>query len=283
MDASSFTKRLGGTAHDRPTSSGWLACNEGCLNRRGQLLAPIACMALLTVTLSACVATKADVRVMRSDLAALQQHQDSLYRESLRTMGAQADSVRMLTELLRTTRGQLANQIRQIQDMVVTLQELSGQSAATVAALRQRFEQQQAAAAPQPTAAAPNSNAPDPDELYGLGVSKLQEKSPAAARAAFQQFLQLYPQHEHAADAQYGLAQSYEQDNSLVDAVDNYARVAEAYPNSDRAPEALYRAGQISEQRKQLATARRYYKLVDTRYGSSPTASLAHKRLKALQ
>ena len=254
-------------------------------NRRGRRLAPIACLLLAAASMSACVATKSDVRVLRNDIASLQSKQDSLYRESSRQMAAQlheqADSVRMLTDLLRTTRGQLANQIRSIQDMVVTLQQLSGQSAQTVQQLREQM--QAAAASTTSTPSTPTQTGATADELYSLGTSKLQDKSPAAARAAFQQLLAQYPQDEHAADAQFGLAETYVQDEALADAVDNFARVAESYPNSPRAPEALYRAGQISEQRDQTTTARRYYTLITTRYKDSPTASLAAKRLKALK
>lgn len=246
-------------------------------NRRGHTLAPIVCMVLL----SGCVATKQDVRVLRSDITALQMRQDSLYRESGRAMRAQSDSVRGLTELLRTTRGQLANQLRQLQEMVVTLQELSGQSAQSVRQLQERIQQQ--AMPPAPTPAAPTEPSANQDELYRLGMTKLQEKSPATARAAFQQYLTQFPQEEHAADAQFGIAETYVQEEALADAVTAFAAVAEAYPDSPRAPEALYRAGQVSEQRNRRADARRYYGLVRTRYAKSPTASLARKRLDALK
>ncbi len=249
---------------------------EKFTGRRGHTLAPIACLLLLAV-LSGCVATKGDVRVLRSDIAVLRAHQDSLYQQSLRQMGTQADSVRMLTDLLRTTRGQLANQIRQLQEMLVTLQELSGQSAQSVRQLREQMQQQ----AQQPPPAAPQGAA-DADELYRAANEKLQEKSAAAARVAFQQFLSLFPQDARAADAQYGLAETYVLDDALADAVSAFARVAEAYPASTRAPEALFRAGDISEQRKRSADARRYYNLIVQRYGGSPSAELARKRLAKL-
>ncbi|HEX6558537.1 MAG TPA: outer membrane protein assembly factor BamD, partial [Longimicrobiales bacterium] len=200
-------------------------------NRRGHTLAPIVCLAVLT----GCVATKQDVRVLRQDITALQMRQDSLYRESARRMSAQADSVRGLTELLRATRGQLANQLRQLQEMVVTLQELSGQSAQSVRQLQERIQQQ--AMPPAPAAPAAQQDTTDPEELYRLATTKLQEKSPATARAAFQQYLTQYPQAEHAADAQFGIGESYVQEEALADAVASFAAVAEAYPNSPRAPE----------------------------------------------
>jgi tol-pal system protein YbgF len=244
--------------------------------RRGLLLAPIAC-----VILSGCVATKSDVRLLRSDIAALQTRQDSLYRESLGQMSAQADSVRMLSETLRLVRGQLSNQIRQLSDMLVTVQELMGTNAQTVRQLREQLERQQAAPPPQTAPSQPNG--PDAETLYSLGRTKLEERSAAAARAAFQNFLEQYPQHERAPDAQIAIGESYVMDDDLEEAVAAFEKVSSAYPTSARAPESLYRAGQISEQRKRTSDARRFYNLVVTRYADSPSARLARQRLTALR
>lgn len=245
-------------------------------NRRGQLLAPIACMMLL----SGCVATKSDVRLLRTDLAALQATQDSLYRESLRQAGSLADSVRATSEVLRTTRGQLSNQIRQLQDMLVTMQELLGQSQQRINQLREQMERQQQAP---PAAAPPISGGVSADSLYAIGRAKLAERSAAAARVAFEQLLEQYPRHDRAADAQAGLAETYVLDDELEEAVTQFERVSAAYPTSAKAPEALFRAGEISEQRKRPTDARRFYNLVVTRYGNSPSATLARRRLQAIK
>lgn len=249
-------------------------------NRRGRLLAPIVCM-MLAPMLTACVATKSDVRLLRTDLASLQARQDSLYRESLRSMGLQADSVRMLSESLRQARGQLSNQIRQLQEMLITIQELMGTNAQTVRQLREQIERQQQVTPPAQSPPA-TSNTTDAATLYATGRTKLAEKSSTAARVAFEELLASYPQHERAPDAQMGIAETYVQDENLAEAVSNFEKVAQAYPTSDRAPEALYRAGQISEERKRTSDARRFYNMVVTRYSSSPSASLARRRLQAL-
>jgi tol-pal system protein YbgF len=250
-------------------------------NRRGLMLAPIACILFMT----GCVATKSDVRVLRNDILTLQARQDSLNRVSLMQMRAQSDSVRMLSETLRTTRGQLSNQIRQLQDLLITVQELMGANAQTVRQLRDQLDRQQAAAAattPAPATPQPGS-ASEAESLYSLGRTKLDEKSAAAARAAFEQFLQQYPQHERAPDAQFGLAEAIFLDGDLGDAVTQFERIASAYPTSPRAPEALYRAGQISEQRDRRTEARRFYNLVVTRYAGTPSARLAQQRITALR
>jgi tol-pal system protein YbgF len=247
-------------------------------NRRGLWLAPIACMAMLA---SGCVATKSDVRDIQMDIAALRAQQDSVYREMQRQNVLLADSVRGGAELIRTTRAQLSNQIRQLNEVVISLQQLLGQTQQRIQELRERAEAQAAA----PPAAPPTSNvsAEGADELYRTGAAKLQEKSAAAARLAFEQFLTQFPQHERAADAQFGLAETYALEEELPDAVEQFVRVAEAYPTSARAPEALYRAGQLSEERKRTTEAKTYYQRVVQRYANSPSARLAQQRLNRLR
>jgi tol-pal system protein YbgF len=217
------------------------------------------------------------------DLATVRAQQDSLYREIRRQNLLLADSVRGGAELIRSTRAQLSNQIRQLNDVVIAMQQLLGQTQQRITELRERAE---AAERPQvPAPGQPEAGAPatDPEELYRAGATKLQEKSATAARLAFEQFLTQYPSHERAADAQFGLAETYVLDEELEDAVTNFARVAQAYPTSERAPEALYRAGRISEDRNRRTDARTYYQRVVQRYADSASARLARERLNRLR
>lgn len=246
-------------------------------NRRGLWLAPIACMVMLA---SGCVATKSDVRDLQMDIAALRAQQDSVYREMQRQNVLLADSVRGGAELIRNTRAQLSNQIRQLNEVVISLQQLLGQTQQRIQELRERAEQPPAPS--QPVVQTPDPTGQGAEELYRAGATKLQEKSATAARLAFEQFLTQYPQHERAPDAQYGLAETYALEEELADAVQQFVRVAEAYPTSARAPEALYRAGQLSEERKRTTEARTYYQRVVQRYANSPSARLAQQRLNRL-
>ena len=246
-------------------------------NRRGQWLAPIACMAL--VVLTGC-ATKKDVRTLQEELIAMRAQQDSLYREILRQNLLLADSVRGGAELIRTTRAQLSNQIRQLNDVTVSLQQLLGLTQQQISQLRERAEVAERAQ-PAPVQAAPSTATAD--ELYRTGATKLQEQSAASARIAFEQFLTQFPDHERAPDAQIGLAETYVMDDDLPGAVKAFERVAEAYPTSGRAPEALLRAGQLSEDRKRLDDARTYYRRIVQRYANSPSARVAQQRLNRLR
>ena len=247
-------------------------------NRRGRLLAPIVCAAAV----AAGCATKRDVRDMQMELGRMRAQQDSLYQEIRRQNNLLADSVRGGAELVRSTRAQLSNQIRQLNDVVIAMQQLLGQTQQRITELRERAEaaQQQQQPAAQPPGGADAAGA---EELYRAGATKLQEKSATAARLAFEQFLTAHPTHELAPDAQFGLAETYVLDKELEDAVTNFVRVAEAYPTSNRAPEALYRAGRISEDRNRRADARTYYQRVVQRYANSDSARLARDRLSRLR
>jgi tol-pal system protein YbgF len=245
--------------------------------RRFQALACLG-SAILITALSGC-ATKRDIHLLRTDLAAQQARQDSLFVASQRATRALNDSLHATAELLRTTRGQIANQIRQLQEMMLTVQELLGQGQQQVSALRQQLERQsQQLAAPTPDAGTPSATT-SAEELYRLGSTKLQERSPAAARAAFQQLLAESPKDARAPDAQYGLAETYVLEQSLDRAVQEFERVAQLYPDSERAPAALYRAGVLSEERGNRSKAREYYQRVVNRYGNSPEARLARTKL----
>lgn len=246
-------------------------------NRRGRLLAPIVCAAAMA---GGC-ATKRDVRDLQMELGRMRAQQDSLYQEIRRQNTLLADSVRGGAELVRSTRAQLSNQIRQLNDVVLAMQQLLGQTQQRITELRERAE---AAQQPQqPAAQPPAGETGNAEELYRAGASKLQEKSATAARIAFEQFLTQYSTHELAPDAQFGLAETYVLDGELEAAVTNFARVAEAYPTSNRAAEALYRAGRVSEERNRRTDARTYYQRVIQRYANSDSARLARERLNRLR
>jgi tol-pal system protein YbgF len=245
-----------------------------------RLLSSVACAAVLA---TGC-AMKSDIRDLQMDLGTVRAQQDSLYREIRRQNMLLADSVRGGAELIRSTRAQLSNQIRQLNDVVIAMQQLLGQTQQRITELRERAEQaEQSRQPPTGTPPAAGAQAGDADELYRVGATKLQEKSATAARLAFEQFLTQYPAHERAPDAQFGLAETYVLDDELEDAVTNFVRVAEAFPTSVRAAEALYRAGRISEDRKRTSDARTYYQRVVQRYANSDSARLARERLNRLR
>ena len=82
-------------------------------------------------------------------------------------------------------------------------------------------------------APAPVAGTPTPDQLYQGALSEFRRGSNATARAAFHEFVRLYPTHGQMPDALYHLAETfYEEPDS---AVVYYQQVVDRYPGADEA------------------------------------------------
>ncbi|MGH7471134.1 MAG: tetratricopeptide repeat protein [Longimicrobiales bacterium] len=250
--------------------------------RRGSRTAPFFLLAPLVVTLAGCVATKGDVRTLQDELADLRTRQDSLVRAAARQNRVLADSLQANTELLRTMRGQLVNQISQVQELLLTVQQLLGQNEQRLAQMRDQMEQQrQAAAQPPPSTPGRATGQSNFDEMVAAGMSVV-KSSPASARAAFQRILSEHPQHERLPMVQFYIAETYYEEGNFEQAYREFDLVAESWPNHERARAALYRAGVIAEERKNTQKAREYYTKVSTNYRDTDEARQATQALRRL-
>lgn len=232
-------------------------------------------------------ATKNDLKQLRGEVVRLQERQDSLYRALLDQNRLLLDTLRMSAQLVVRVRGDLGYQLQQMEEQLIQIQELTGQSQRRLAELRQQWESrsQQLEADP----AAPPSTPPDggaggdAERLYAIGLQKLEEGAAATARAAFEQVVNGHPTHERAPDAQYQIAETYVAERDHDRAVREFERVVELFPNSARAPQALYRAGVISEERGNISRARVYFNRVQSGYPQSEEARLATDALRRLR
>jgi tol-pal system protein YbgF len=251
------------------------------LRRRGSRTAPLWLLALLL--LPGCVATKADVRKLQLDMAAMRARQDSLERANTRQARLLQDSLRASTEIMRTIRGQIANDIKDVKELLLTVQQLLGQNDQRLAQLREQFErQQQQATAPPPAPMSGSSDQANIDRLFQAGMDRL-ESSPATARIAFQQIISDYPRdRERAADAQFYIAETYYKERNFTQAYKEYETVAESYPETKRAPNALLRAGVIAEENGDRTKARQYYTKVTTNFKNSDEAREASQNLRRI-
>lgn len=232
---------------------------------------------------------------------------------SLRTETARQDSVRgaRLNEIIRlqqrimdslglavrSLRGDTRQDLYNIQQQLVQLQELTGQSQQRLTELRTQLEARGAeigaAGAPSPGgataagaadtgrgggAAAPSASA---DQMYEASVAQLRRGSTSTARIGFRQLLQTYPTSERVPDALYFLGQSFAAENP-DSAAAYYRQVLSRYPQSARASAALYNLGLLAERRKDTASAKDAYQRVIRQYPQSNEAALARDRLKNL-
>jgi tol-pal system protein YbgF len=185
-------------------------------------------------------------------------------------------------------RGDLRTELLAVQQQLVAVQELTGQSQQRLTELRSRIEarSQQPDPTSHPSGApvGPSGNpaGPGPDQMYDISLQQYRRGSVTTARLGFREFLRVFPTHERAPDAMYYVGESFEQ-AAPDSAAAVYDQLVRAYPNSPRAPSALYKLGLLAEGRGDKAAARTYYSRVIAGYPRSPEADLARQNQQRLR
>ncbi len=271
------------------------------MRRRGILLVGL-------LTLGGC-ATRGDVRRLEDAVLLLRaesERRDSTHLAALRDLGvltkAAGDSVAAIRSQISLIKGDLSGELYNIQQQLVQVQELTGQSQQRLTELRTQLEAREeqiavatppvapvvpaaggAAAtttAPGTTEAAP-STSPTADQIYQASLAQLRKGSVNTARTGFKELLRLYPTSPRAADALYFVGESYAAERPDT-AQAYYQQVVDRFGTSPRAATALYKMGLLAEQKRDLACARRYYERVVQAYANSDEAALAGDRLRSL-
>jgi tol-pal system protein YbgF len=199
------------------------------------------------------------------------------------------DSLGASREALRQLRTESAQEFLSINQQLVQVQELTGQSQRRLAELKRGLDDRTdaLAAATDTTgpSARPDSTAPagtpTPEQLLQTARSEALRGSYSAARMGYREFLRLYPTRPEMPDATYFLAETFtdEPDSALV----YYRQVSEKHRTSSRAPTALYKTGLLLERRRDKTGAREAYQRILQQYPRSNEVELARGRLAALQ
>ena len=254
---------------------------------------------VLSLGLAAGCALKGDVRKVELQVQALRAEQGRAAAER----AAQLDSLRQLVAAVQQAltaqqaylvqmRGDMRTDLLAVQQQLVQVQELTGQSQQRLTELRAQIDQRAQQPVPPldtgtrggagpPVGPSGNPAGPGPDRMYDLSLQQLRRGSLATARVGFREFLRLYPAHERAADALFYVGETWAPENA-DSAAAVYQQVVKSYPNSPRAPSALYKLGLLAEQRGDKAAARTYYARVIAGYPRSDEANLAHDKLQRL-
>ncbi len=261
-------------------------------------------MAITSTVRSACVvalglaagcALKGDVRKVELQVQALQA--DLAKSDAARA--AERDTILTAVRLLQQTlaaqqaylvqmRGDLRTELLSVQQQLVSVQELTGQSQQRLTELRSRIEsraQQPDPSVPStgsPVGPSGNPAGPGPDQMYDLSLQQYRRGSLATARLGFREFLRVFPTHERAPDALFYIGESFEQ-AAPDSAAAVYDQLVKSYPKSPRAPSALYKQGLLAEQRGDKTTARNFYSRVIATYPHSPEADLARQNQQRLR
>ena len=249
-------------------------------------------LALLGLGITAGCALKGDVRKVGLEVEALQAQMtrsDSVRRGErdsiLAVIAAVQQTLASEQNYLVQMRGDAKNDHLNINQQLVSVQELTGQSQQRLSELRAQIEQRAAQPVAGPDAgpgtgtAAPGGN-PSADQMYDASLQQYRKGSVATGRSGFRQFLQAYPTDPRAPDALFFIAESFG-DQQPDSAAPVYAQIVKTYPNSTRAPTALYKLGLLAE-KSDKALARTYFNRVIAGYPRSDEANLARLRLQAL-
>lgn len=249
---------------------------------------------VLALGLVAGCALKGDVRKVELQVQALRA--DLSRSDSVRA--AERDSILVAVRLAQQAltaqqaylvqlRGDVRTELLAVQQQLVAVSELTGQSQQRLTEMRTRLEQRAQQPDPTPAGGAPvgpsgNPAGPGPDQMYDVSLQQYRRGSISTARLGFREFLRVFPTHERAADALFYVGESFEKE-APDSAAAVYDQVVKAYPNSPRAPSAIYKMGLLAEQRGDKAAARTYYTRVINGYPRSPEADLARQNQQRLR
>ena len=251
-------------------------------------LAPVA----LALATGACFATRNDVRILQDDITkfrASQQTADSARVAQLAqvatTLGEVNDSLRATSARMARWQANAHGDIRNIQEQLVQIQELTGASQQRLLDLRRDLEERPSPPpAPIPgdttRGAAMAPAAPGPATLYKLAFDQMSRGSHSTARSGFQTLLDQYPTSDLAPDAQYYIGETLQAEGNTAGADSVFSLVVSKYPNAPRAATALYKHGIFLQKAKRDREARQAFQAVIDKYPRSDEAALAREQLR---
>ena len=263
----------------------------------GRLAAGLAATLVVASGLPGCV-SKSDVQLVQGEVALLRA--ETMRRDSTRAaqLGEVLQIQRQIMDSLTASRravgqlkGDISSDLYNIQQQLVQLQELTGQSQQRLSELRTQLEARGAqiettaptggAPAPGDTAQPAGGTSASADQMYEASLAQLRRGSTSTARLGLREMLRQYPTSQRTPDALYFIGQSYAAENP-DSAAAYYTQVVDRFATSARAPSALYNLGLLAERRKDSAKAKDAYQRVVQKYPQSDEAALARDRLKAL-
>jgi TolA-binding protein len=238
-------------------------------------------------------ASKGDVEMVQGEVALLKAEvargdsaRAAQLNEVIQLQRRVMDSLTATRRNVAELKGDLSTDLYSVQQQLVQLQELTGQSQQRLTELRTQVEargaQLQTTPVPGDTARpVPGGASASADQMYEASLAQLRRGSLSTARLGLREMIRLHPTSERVPDALYFIGQSFASENP-DSAGAYYGQVVERHASSPRAASALYNLGLLAERRKDNARAREAYQRVAEKYPQSDEAALARDRLKAL-
>jgi len=265
---------------------------------RGIRLLPLAAL----VAAGGCFATRNDVRVVQSDLANVRTEmlkaaaeQKEALAQALRIVTVASDSVKIMSNRLTSVQGDVRGGLRDVNEQLIQVQQLLKQNEQVIARWRRELDQEKAnsgAAVPPPMSGVPMTPADSaaaanppvtPGQLYLQASSNRVRGSWSTARIAYQEFLDKFPNHVDAPNAQLGIAQTFEGERNDAGAMTAYGAVISKFPDSPASANARYKlAGIYVRQNKNAQAIPLLQEIVD-KFKTSNEYELAVSQLKAIK
>lgn len=258
-------------------------------------------MVVLGLSLSAC-ATKRDFQDLQAEVRALAVRQDTASRDLRRVERANRavlDSVRVLSESLFEFRGDVSSRLLAIQDQLLLLGELVGQSQRSLATMREELiaqrqqleERLSARAVPGDTLEAVGGDAGEQEfvgggdaaeEAFASLVQALDRGNLGTALRGFGRFITMYPNSNLAPSAHLYRGELLSGEERLEEAVEAYLEVPRLFPTAEEVPDALYRAGVLCIELDDYEQARQLLERLVNTYPGHRHAEQARERLQGI-
>ncbi len=266
-----------------------------------------AAIPVLLLGSAGCFATRGDVRILQGDINTVRaesqrsaQAQAQALAETARILQAVSDSLSRISNRQTAFEGDTRGALRRVNEQLVQVQELLGQSANIIRSLRADIETSGRVgtvppgdapppagggtppATPPTAGVTPNPALPGATQLYQDGLSHFRTGSYASARIAFNDLLINYPGSDVASEAQYWIAEAFAAERNVPAAETAYAAVVSKYPESPRAPDAMFKRALLLLDQGNVTAAKPLLEQLVQRYPRSNAAELAKERLTSL-
>jgi tol-pal system protein YbgF len=242
----------------------------------------------LVMLFAGCFATQSDVQVLQSDIRTMRGEQlaaDSARKiqidRALASIRTANDSLNAVSAHLTRFRSDMTSSMSSVQQQLLQVQELTGQSQRRIQEVRASLEERQSATAAPDSTGAPAT--PGPNALFQVAREQMMQGSNAAARQAFQDLIAKYPKSDVAPDAEFYIAETYAAENNTAAADSVYAQVASQYAGSPRAATAIYKRAVAAQAAGNGDQARDLFNQLIKKYPRSDEAALARDRIKTIK
>ena len=119
--------------------------------------------------------------------------------------------------------------------------------------------------------------------MYQHAYSLLKANDYDAARAAFQDFIDAFPQHDYADNAYYWIGECWYTQHEYEKAIAEFEKVPELYPGGNKVPDALLKIGIAYESLDRPKDASKTLEQLIDAYPQSSAAEIGRGRLAKLK